>query len=62
MDSEHIKESVEQFNNFLRANSNEGRGLDTVGTATSDEDIRTRVEGPNDWGIVTDEAEAIGGD
>ena len=38
------------------------RGLDSVATApTTEEGIRTRVEGPNDWSIVTDQAEEIGG-
>ena len=62
MEFEHIKESVEQLNEVLRANPNEGRGLDSVATATLDEGIRTRVEGPNDWSITTDQAEEIGGD
>ena len=42
MEAEHVKESVEQFVELLRENPNEGRGPDTVATATAEEGTEPR--------------------
>ena len=61
MSNERIRNAVEKTEASLIANPELGRGSDTPATATLEEGVKMRVRGPEDWEVLTDHREAIGG-
>lgn len=61
MSSERIREAVEETSARLEADPELGRGPDTPATATHEEGLKMRVEGPDDWTVQTDHRETVGG-
>lgn len=60
-ETERIKESIDGVVEYLRENPDEGRVTDSLATATVEEGLRVRIEGPSGYSVVTDMPESAGG-
>ena len=62
MPPDHIKEAIERTTDQLKDHPEAGRGTNAPATATLEDGLRVRIEGPNDFEIVTDMPESVGGE
>lgn len=62
MPSDHIKEAIERTAAQLKDHPDAGRGATAPATATLEDGLRVRIEGPSDFEVVTDMPESVGGE
>lgn len=62
MEPTQIRESIERTIEQLKDHPETGRGTTTPATAILEDGLRVRVDGPNDFVVVTDMSNAVGGD
>lgn len=58
---EHIRSSVENAVRYLTEHADEARYTDSAATATLEDGLRCRVEGPDGASVSTDMPESVGG-
>lgn len=61
MSVDHIRGSVQEVIKFLTEHPERARSQDKPATATIEEGLRCRVEGPYGWAVITDMSKALGG-
>jgi uncharacterized OsmC-like protein len=58
---EHIRSSIENAVRYLTEHPDQARYTDSAATATLEEGLRCRVEGPGGASVITDMPESVGG-
>lgn len=60
-ETERIKDAMDGVVAYFRENPDAGLVTDSLATATVEEGLRVRTEGPSGYSVVTDMPEAVGG-
>lgn len=60
-DLDHIQQSIAEVIKYYSENPDAGHVTDSAATATIEEGLRVRTEGPSGYSVVTDMPDAVGG-